>query len=564
MIFADVFSRKLLQFVATGTVAGLLVTSQAAYAQSTPQATGWESTTSTSLVAAGRILNQATFGPTVNDIFLVEQIGVTNYVNQQLNQAPYYMPGVIPAADYTAGDCGGGGWTCFPEAWWWKNVLFGQDQLRQRVAFALSKLFVVSTDEVDARYYPYYLNVLTKDSLGNWFNLMQDVALSGAMGTYLNSANSQAPAANGHADENFAREMMQLFSIGTVALNQDGSVKTDGNGNPIPNYTPAIVQSMARAYTGYTFANADCSQPSVPNYYWWPQPPGAGCAMKPLDTYHDTTQKTLLRGQTLPAGQSTLADFTAALQNVFNDPSLPPFVCRRLIQNLVKSNPSPAYISRVAGVFINDGSGVRGNMTAVVRAILLDTEARADDTASTPDPNTGLMRDPVLWWASILRSLNATQNLPEPWIGVYNSTFDLWLTDLGESPHQEPSVFSFYAPSYTINGGALYAPEFQLENSQSISAMIMHGQDLIDNNLYLSTPNEFTLNLSATGQLAAIASGEGPGPLVDALNALLLHGTMSTDMRSSIVTAVSGLDAATMVRNAVFLVVTSPQYRVMI
>jgi uncharacterized protein (DUF1800 family) len=516
------------------------------------------------LVAAGRILNQTTFGPTLANYTHVEQIGIPAYVLEQLRTPPYLMPNVIPAQDYDSngGDCNG--WSCDPEAWWWRDVLFGQDQLRQRVAYALSKLFVVSYNEVDARYFPYYLNVLSKDAFGNWLTLMQDVSTSGAMGTYLNSANSQAPASGGHADENFARELMQLFSIGTVALNQDGSPRVDVNGNTIPNYTPAIVQSFARAFTGYTFANDDCSEPAKPMYYWWPDPPGAGCAMQPLDQYHDMTRKVLLRGAVLPAGQRTAADFSAALKNVFLDPSLPPFVCRRLIQNLVKSNPSPAYISRVAAVFINDGLGVRGDMGAVVRAILLDPEARADDVITSADPNGGLLRDPVLWWASVLRAFNATQNVPYPDDGVYDNIFDMWLTDLGESPRREGSVFGFYSPGFTINSGTLYAPEFQLENSASLARMTEHVQDLLDNNLDLTVSNEFAINLSAASTIGQVAAKQGAGGLVDALNTLLLHGTMSDQMRASIVAAVTGLDVRTMVRNAIYLVVTSPQYRVML
>ena len=494
-------------------------------------------------------------------------MGITNYVNQQLSVPAYQMPSIIPLAGFggVGGDCWG--WQCEPEGWWWSNVLWGQDQLRERVAYALSKLFVVSMNEVDPRYFPYYLNALSRDAFGNWQTLMRDVALSGAMGTYLNTANSQA-LASGHDDENFARENMQLFSIGTVALNQDGSNKLDGSGNTIPNYTPAIVQSFAKAFTGYTFANDDCSTPGQPLYYFAEDPPGQACPMVPLNQYHDMSQKTLLRGVTLPAGQSAAADFQAAIANVFNDPSLPPFVSRILIQNLVRSNPSPAYISRIAGVFINDGTGVRGNMTAVIRAILLDSEARADDVVTNSDPNGGLLRDPMLWWTSVMRSLGATSSLSFPWVGVYSNQFDVELTNLGEDPHRAGSVFSFYQPSNTIsfNGATLLAPEFQLENTMSLSWMILHMQDALDGNFGLSGPSatEFVLNVSATSGLGQIAASQGPAALVNALNALLLHGTMSSAMSSSIVTAVTGLDPGLMVRNAVFLVVTSPQYRVML
>ncbi len=545
-------------------LAGLLLAAGQARAQSieSPAPTGWDSPTSTSLRAASRIVNQTSFGPNVDSIEHVEAVGISGYVDEQLNQAPYLMPNVIPAADYAGrGDCNG--WACDPEAWWWENVLYGNDQLRQRVAYALSKLFVVSYIEVDPRYFPSYLNTLSRDAFGNWFDLMQDVSTTAAMGTYLNSANSQV-AANGHADENFGREMMQLFSIGTVALNQDGSVRLDGDGNKIPNYTPTIVQNFARAFTGYTFANDDCSQPAAPLYYSWPHPPGAGCPMQPLDQYHDTNAKTLLRGQILPSGQDTATDFSAALYNVYQDPSLPPFVCRRLIQNLVKSNPSPAYISRIAAVFIDDGTRTRGNLKAVVRAILLDPEARAQDSYGNLDPHAGLMRDPVLWWTSVLRALSATQHIANPWDGIYTNIFDQWLVDLGMQPRTAPSVFSFYSPDYTINNGSLYAPEFQLENTESLTRMIEHLQNMLDNDFYLSNPSEFSVNLSASSAGGQIAASQGPTALVNALSALLMGGSMTDEMRSSIVDAISGLDPQTMVKNAIFLIVTSPQYRTMV
>ena len=527
-----------------------------------PAATVWNSLTSTSLQASGRILNQTSFGPTAYNIWHVEQEGVSAYVDEQLNEPAFLMPAVVAPSEYHSGDCNG--WGCISEALWYQDVLFGQDQLRQRVAFALSKLFVVSTIEVDPRYLPAYLNILSNDAFGNWRTLMQDVATSSAMGLYLNMANSLAPTAGSHADENFARENMQLFNIGEVALNEDGSVKLDANGNTIPNYTPAVIQGFARAFTGYTLANGDCSAPKNLLYFSWGYANGAGCPMVPLARYHNTTEKTLLRGVILPAGQGAAADVTAALSNIFDDPSLPPFVSRRLIQNLVESNPSPAYISRIAAVFIDDGHGVRGNLKAVIRAILLDPEARAEDAGGTPNPDTGMMRDPVLVYTSILRTLGATQNLPQPYYSVYQQTFDSWLNGAGEDPHAAPSVFSFYSPSYTVNEGTLYAPEFQLENSYSLSALMLNTQDLVDNHFKLWTANEFSIDLSATSPLGIIAATQGAPGLVSALDALLLHGTMTPNMASCLTTAITGEDPAKMVRNAVYLIVTSPQYRIII
>jgi uncharacterized protein (DUF1800 family) len=527
-----------------------------------PAATVWNSLTSTSLQASGRILNQTSFGPTAYNIWHVEQEGVSAYVDEQLNEPAFLMPAVVAPSEYHSGDCNG--WGCISEALWYQDVLFGQDQLRQRVAFALSKLFVVSTIEVDPRYLPAYLNILSNDAFGNWRTLMQDVATSSAMGLYLNMANSLAPTAGSHADENFARENMQLFNIGEVALNEDGSVKLDANGNTIPNYTPAVIQGFARAFTGYTLANGDCSAPKNLLYFSWGYANGAGCPMVPLARYHNTTEKTLLRGVILPAGQGAAADVTAALSNIFDDPSLPPFVSRRLIQNLVESNPSPAYISRIAAVFIDDGHGVRGNLKAVIRAILLDPEARAEDVGGTPNPDTGVMRDPVLVYTSILRTLGGhTKSAPALLLRL-SANLRLMAQRCRRGPTCGAKRVQFLLTKLHGNEGTLYAPEFQLENSYSLSALMLNTQDLVDNHFKLWTANEFSIDLSATSPLGIIATTQGAPGLVSALDALLLHGTMTPNMASCLTTAITGEDPAKMVRNAVYLIVTSPQYRIII
>ena len=412
---------------------------------------------------------------------------------------------------------------------------------------------------------PYFLNTLSRDAFGNWYTLMHDVSLSSAMGWYLNMGNSFAPAAGQRANENFARELMQLFSIGAVALNQDGSMKFDGQGNPVPNYTPDEVQNFALAYTGWTFSQPDCSVPPIPYGYWYPQPPGIACPMIPFPGKHSTIAKTLLRGTVLPAGQSAQQDFDAALQNIFNDPSLPPFVCRRLIQSLVRSNPSPAYISRVAGVFINNGAGVRGDMSAVLKAILLDPEARAADSLTAVDPNGGKLRDPILWLASVLRGINAVSNMQFPYVGIYESRINIWLSNLDEQPHDESSVFSYYSPDYQLTNG-LYGPEFENENTYTLTWMGLHLQDLLNDNYNAAgvQATELSINLGSDSALQTIAKQIGAQGLVNALDALLLHGTMTQDMQQSILAATQKLDSGTMVRNIIYLIVSSPQYRVML
>lgn len=565
MIYRDKHLKQTSHIVAHVVCAGAMaMSSVAAFGQGSPVVnTGWNSSTSTSLQAAGRLLNQASFGPTINDTTNVENTGISKWIDQQFALPGYQIPLASTSAN-TLPDCPS--LECPTEYYWWNDALFGQDQFRQRVAFELSKLFVVSTNMVDPRYLPNYLNILSNDAFGNWFTLMHDVALSPAMGTYLNMANSFPPAKGQFANENFARELMQLFSIGTVALNQDGTPSLNGSGQPILTYTSAQVQNFALAYTGWTFAYNDCSVPTQAQYYWPVYPTGENCPLVPLAGSHSTTAKTLLRGTVLPAGQTAQDDLNGALQNIFNDPSLPPFVSRRLIQDLVKSNPTPAYISRVAGVFINNGSGVRGDMKSILKAILLDPEARAADSPTAQvDPNGGKLRDPILWWASVMRAMEATSNASLPNVGIYEHIFSLWLSNMDEIPHAAESVFSFYSPNFQLGSGGLYAPEFQNENAQTIVWMALHAQDALYNNFNVGAPQagEFTVNLGAGSFWYNCASQWGPTNLVNVLDALLLHGTMTQDMQQSIITAIKYDDPATMVRAAIYLIVTSPQYRIM-
>src|SRR5271154_5138093 len=222
---------------------------------------------------------------------------------------------------------------------------------------------------------PLYLNTLANDAFTNYRQIMQDVATSPDMGYYLNMLNSGKPAAGQIANENFGRENMQLFTLGLALLNPDGTLQTDSSGNPIPTYTELQVEAFARAYTGWTNANADGSTPSSFNYtHNWLH------LMVPVEGQHDMTSKILLNGTTLPAGQSAEQDLKGALDNIFAHPNIGPFVCRQLIQHLVTGDPSPAYVSRVAAVFADNGSGVRGDMKGVITAILMDSEARAGDT----------------------------------------------------------------------------------------------------------------------------------------------------------------------------------------
>ncbi len=501
-----------------------------------------------SLSTAARLLDQTTFGPTSSLIQHVQNEGVTAWLTEQFNTPQTVLPAipaVIPA--YCAGlTVEGSG--CF-ESNWWRTVITGNDQLRQRVAFALSQLFVVSTnDGVSEEAATTYQNMLAADAFTNWYTIMKDVTLSPAMGYYLNMVNNVVPNVGMIANENYARENMQLFNLGLVLLNQDGSPKLDGSGNQIPAYTQAQVQAFSRVFTGWTYPNADGSNPGTVN--WTPNPL---LPMVPVEHLHDENPKALLNGTTLPADQTAEEDLAQGLMNVFQHPNVPPFVSLQLIQHLVKSDPSPAYISRVAAVFANDGNGVRGDMQAVLTAILTDPEARAGDTAE--QLSDGHLREPILWITAMWRGLGVVNVDPNNyWQNLSNIT-----ANLGEWPLHSSSVFNFFPPNYVIPGTSLNAPEFGIENTATVM-----GRLNVANSLVFNTYPSFNVDLSTTSPLGVALTSQGPAGLVQALNNLFLYGTMDNATATAItneITNAPGVTPAEQIRLAVYLVITSSEYK---
>jgi uncharacterized protein (DUF1800 family) len=503
--------------------------------------------------AAARFLDQSSFGPTAATIAHVQQIGLQNSINEQFNQGTTLFS-EPPSPDTAV--CGFTNWRCTQSEF--VNVAtWGNDQLRQRVAMALSEIFVAPINRDNAM--PFYLNTLANDAFSNYRTIMQDVALSPAMGDYLNMLNSGKPATGQIANENFARENMQLFTLGLYLLNSDGSRQTDSSGNPIPTYTELQVEAFARAYTGWTNANTDGTTPAKFNYTanWF-------YFMVPVETKHDTTEKILLNGTALPAGQSAEDDLNGALDNIFAHPNIGPFVSRQLIQHLVSGNPSPAYVARVSAVFANNGSGVRGDMKAVLTAILMDPEARAGDVQTGdqadahPAVDGGHLREPLLWTENLLRGLNATPQSPAtpyPYVSFMSSR----LASLGEAPFNQASVFNYFPPEYVIPQTTSNAPEFSLENTGSVVPRLSLADAIIHN-----TASGPAVDLSATSPFGLQASD--PATLVDYLGMLFMHSQMPTDMRTALITTVSAIPATDLqsrVRVAVYLVVTSSQYKIM-
>jgi uncharacterized protein (DUF1800 family) len=476
-------------------------------------------------------------------------MGVAAYLAQQFATPTTRMP-AIPNPPVAT--CPNGTFACVQSAFW-KIALTGNDQLRQRVAFALSQTFVVSTDMVNARTIPSYHNLLADDAFGNFRQLLNDVATSPAMGAYLNMLNSDAAPAGQIANENFSRELMQLFTTGLYLLNADGSLQLDGQGMPQPVYSQTQVQAYARALTGWTYANATGGIPtSFPNGI-----PNFDQPMRAIEVAHDMSAKPLLSGVTLPAGQTAEQDLSGVIDSIFNHPNVGPFFGRLLIQHLVTGNPSPGYVSRVAAVFADDGAGVRGDMKAVIAAILKDPEARAADT--NPTVAGGHLREPILYFTGILRSLEFTNVDPQ---GRYDAASN-YTAPLGEVPYAAASVFNFFPPSYVIPATAINAPEFAQENTSAATLCMTLADAIVRNHL-----TSFFIDMGATSFLGQIASATGnpatdSANLVTALNILFTHAQMTPTMQSAIAANAALLpDIGQRVRVSTWLVISSNFYKI--
>jgi uncharacterized protein (DUF1800 family) len=435
----------------------------------------------------------------------------------------------------------------------WQQWLYGADQLRARTAFALSQIVVISNVAPDIRPYAMssYMDMLNRNAFGNYRQLLKDVTLHPAMGYYLNMINSQRDNAQtgAHPNENYAREVLQLFSIGLVMLNIDGTTQLDSAGRPIPSYDESVVQGFAKAFTGWSYPNAtgfDQADEEVPEA--WTSP------MKPFPSQHSPEAKKLLAGVTLPSGQSPERDMDAAIDNIFNHPNVGPFVCRQLIQRLVTSNPSKPYLSRVAGVFNNNGNGVRGDLRAVVSAILLDPEARAGTSAA----NFGKQREPVVRFANFLRGLDAKSTSGRNAIHYLESADN----GLGQSPLLAPSVFSYFSPNFRPAGkiaqANLVAPEFQITTETTVAGGLNFFANLFNNGGYGYDESALKLNYTALQ-----AKAGNPDALIAELNAMYFNYAMSTKLQTRMKTMLTALPAnqpLQRVKAALILTSLSPEY----
>jgi len=498
-----------------------------------------------------RFLEQATFGPTRDLIAHVRDVGFAAFLDEQFN-APLSSYPTLPLYPTTRDDatcpagstCVRDNYSMYPlQARFFVNALYGPDQLRQRVAFALHQILVVSGVEVtQPSWMAPYLQTLDRHAFGSFRQLLFDLSLNPAMGNYLDIANNT----KGNPNENYAREILQLFSIGTVRLNLDGTPALDASGQSIPTYTQTTVNNFARVFTGWRFATAPAT--GVPNYI---------DPMVANNAQHDVASKTLLNGAVLPANRTTVQDLNDAIDNIANDPNVAPFISKQLIQHLVTSNPSPAYVARVARVFNSDDTGVRGNLRSVVQAILLDEEARGDVKTA---PDYGRLRHPAQFIAGILRAFNARS---ADGSGLSDGYLNPQAVNMGMDVFRPPSVFSYFSPSGTVPGtNGVRGPEFALYSTSTALRRANFVNTMVFSTIAVSAnaPTGTSLDLSALTGLTS-----NPDALLDDLNALLLHGTMSTAMRATIrqaVLAVPATNTLKRARTAIYLIATSSQYQV--
>lgn len=503
------------------------------------------------MAEAYRFLNQATFGATEADARQLIDMGIEDWVEQQIAQpASLQLPylNTLPVPDRPP--------QLQPDRVdsWFRNVVDGPDQLRQRVAFALSQIMVVS--EVGAlRQAPYglagYYDMLVENAFANFRELLEDVTLHPSMGVYLSMLGNQRadPDRNISPDENYAREMMQLFTIGLVELNLDGTVRADARGEEIPTYNQDIIEGFARVFTGWSYAEGANFNRARRTMTTQIMP------MELYPDYHSTESKQLLNGMRLPEGQSGQQDLEDALDNVFAHPNVGPFIATRLIERLVTSNPSPAYVRRVASTFNDNGSGVRGDLQAVVKAILLDEEARSADTA----PSSGKLKAPLLrltqfWRAYDARSADGT-------FVFRPSTNDVF----AQGPLQSPSVFNFFSPFYAppgeIANAGLTAPELQIATE--------FRNTLVTNYFYTQAFRRHSARdgLRADEVYIAIedelALAANPDALIERIAEKLLGGEISETLHAAakeMVETREADDAAGRVAEALFLIVSSPEF----
>lgn len=529
--------------------------SQAFVAPAAPPAVSTSAMTATD---AARLLTQATFGPKRSEIDALVNTSVDAWITAQF---------AVPPTDFRAAELEEfayqrtvnpdlrefDNFQPFKQRAWFRVIPFANDQLRQRVAFALSQILVIGDNGLNAGQTEgaaNYWDLLAKNAFGNFRTLLEQVTLNPIMGSYLSSLrNARAdPLLGTNPDENFAREIMQLFTVGLVQLQPDGTLKLDAAGLPIPTYNQSTITETAKVFTGWGFFS------TAPNPNFRRGPMNNIDPMMLYPTFHESGSKTIINNLVIPANLGGTEDLKRTLDALFNHENTPPFICRQLIQRLVTANPSPGYVHRVAQKFINNGSGVRGDLGAVVRALLTDYEARSATAAAFP--GFGKLKEPLLRYTALLRTFGATT------LSGRNAVVTAY-ANLYQAPQQSPSVFNFFEPGYVQPGAlaaaGLVSPEFQI--TDDTSAILV--PNFLGNLIFATAgagPNGqfvFTLNLGAEQALVG-----NPATLLDHLSLVMSGGQLSQATRARVTASLGSLAAATppneRVQTAILLIATSP------
>lgn len=577
------YSQEYLDYIGAGHTIGMTVTSSSNASGSDSLSTINGHGVMVDTFGAARFLAQATLGANYDEIHRTATMGVSAWMEEQFampidavqvihdSLRQIYIDSTLiyegihkflaPAT--------------FKQYAWWQTAMTANSQLRHRVAVALSEIFVIS-DVADLILFPKayanYYDLLQHNAFGNFRDLFRDVSMHPAMGFYLTHINNPKsnPAINRFPDENYARECMQLFTIGLYELNNDGSRKTTATGDWIPTFDNTDITELAKVFTGLSFDDNRVFGASVDyekaEYY------------KPMRMYedqHETGQKVILKNHVIPDGQTGMEDIEAAVDILFNHPNVGPFFGKFLIQRLVKSNPSPGYIERVATAFNNNGSGVRGDMQAVLKAILLDNEAR--DCSFRQDPTHGMLKEPIIRYIQMMRIFNAAS----PNGSYYNITGD-FTKITGQRVLSAPSVFNFFQsdhqPSGALRDNNLVAPEFQLLNSSS--AIGFHNEasftwwarknPMIEGVLYDKGPH--VINKLAQGEVqleyaTELAMMNDLDALLSRLDLLLTHGDMSQHTKDIIKDTMTSIGSSQSEERKFFvvleLILLSPEYMIL-
>ncbi|HQR40343.1 MAG TPA: DUF1800 family protein, partial [Blastocatellia bacterium] len=523
-----------------------------------------------------RFLEQATLGPTEALVQEVKAKGIAAWLDEQIpmnitryTQYPFWLPPMDntkcqddPTPPVTPENfCFSLNRSAGPVAWeFYRQSRTAPDQLRMRMAHVWHQIFVLNLGEPTYGIAEFEQR-LRDHAFGTFENLLIKYALSPQLGNYQNWVNNRPEHDGIKPNENFARELMQLFTIGVSGLNDDASLTLDAKGQRIPTYGQSDIETLARILTGYAFPPQPGYTPGFGNgpYYFGD--------MVPFDAFHDSGLKSALAGRILfPAGGGADYEFRALIRALVEHPNAPPFIARQLIQKTVTSSPSPGYVARVTAVFKNNGLGVRGDLAAVTKAILLDPEARG---ARKIDTEYGRLREPALFWTAMIRALDVTTDGASPFEQASNS---------GQSLFAPPTVFNYYPSDYTLAGGSIPGPEFGIYGTAEFLMRANQVNDLLFNvdqswavdpiAAYGWGPRAWMANATGTPSpsLAAFLPDAGNADaLVSRLNRLFLHGTMTDDVRATIVNAVNKLNATESLRRvklAVDLILISIDYQV--